>query len=401
MQKITPHLWYAKEAEEAAAFYTSVFPDSRVVRVTPMPSDTPSGPAGSVKVVEFVLFGQPFVAFSAGPLDAFNHAVSFMVACDDQDEIDRYWNAILDAGGTPEQCGWIRDRFGLSWQIAPRVFSQMMADPDRTKAKRATDAMLKMVKFDIAALKRAFDGSSSVEAAPAEAGSPELKPALELAQASKQRFPGESATYRKARTALLAEEIALRRHLESVAVQRRALPPGGRVPEDYRFIGERGAVSLSEMFGDKDTLITYNFMYGAQRERPCPMCTSLLASFDGEMPDILQRVAFAVIARSPIERMVAFKQERGWRYLNMYSSGENDFNRDYAAEVPGGDENPALNVFVRTGGSVRHFWGAEMDMATTDPGQDPRGAPDPMPLWTLLDLTPGGRGKDWYPKLEY
>ena len=159
MHKITPFLWYAKEAEEAAAFYASVFPDSRVTRVVTLPSESPSGPPGSVKVVEFVLFGQPFVAMSAGPLDPFNHAVSFVVNCENQPEIDRYWNALLD-GGSAEQCGWLKDRFGLSWQIVPTVLTQMMADPDRAKAKRAADAMMKMVKLDIAALQAAYAGTS-------------------------------------------------------------------------------------------------------------------------------------------------------------------------------------------------------------------------------------------------
>jgi predicted 3-demethylubiquinone-9 3-methyltransferase (glyoxalase superfamily) len=158
MQKITPFLWYAKEAEEAAAFYAATFPDSRVVRVTAMPSESPSGPPGSVRVVEFVLFGQPFTAMSAGPLDPFNHAVSFVVSCDDQAELDRYWNALLANGGVAEQCGWLKDRYGLSWQIVPSVLGEMMADPDREKAKRAADAMLKMVKLDIAALQAAYRG---------------------------------------------------------------------------------------------------------------------------------------------------------------------------------------------------------------------------------------------------
>jgi len=158
MQKITPFLWYSREAEEAARFYASVFPDSRVKRVTTLPSESPSGPPGSVKIVEFVLFGQDFVAMSAGPLDPFNHAVSFVVDCEDQRELDRYWNALLD-GGTPEQCGWLKDRYGLSWQIVPAVLGRMMADPDRAKAKRASDAMMKMVKIDIAALDAAFTGS--------------------------------------------------------------------------------------------------------------------------------------------------------------------------------------------------------------------------------------------------
>jgi predicted 3-demethylubiquinone-9 3-methyltransferase (glyoxalase superfamily) len=160
MQKITPFLWYSKEAEEAAAFYASIFPDSRVVRVTALPSESPSGPPGSVKVVDFVLFGQPFVAMSAGPLDPFNHAVSFVVNCDDQAELDRYWNALL-RGGTPEQCGWLKDRYGLSWQIVPKVLGEMMGNPDRAKAKRASDAMMKMVKLDIAAIERAAVATSS------------------------------------------------------------------------------------------------------------------------------------------------------------------------------------------------------------------------------------------------
>jgi predicted 3-demethylubiquinone-9 3-methyltransferase (glyoxalase superfamily) len=159
MQKITPFLWYSTQAEEAAAFYASIFPNSRVTRVVTLPSESPSGPPGSVKVVDFVLFGQPFVAMTAGPLDPFNHAVSFVVNCENQTDIDRYWNALLD-GGSAEQCGWLKDRFGLSWQIVPTVLGDMMSNPDRAKAKRAADAMLKMVKLDIAALQAAYAGTS-------------------------------------------------------------------------------------------------------------------------------------------------------------------------------------------------------------------------------------------------
>jgi predicted 3-demethylubiquinone-9 3-methyltransferase (glyoxalase superfamily) len=155
MQKITPFLWYATEAEEAAAFYASLFPDSRVLRVVSMPSESPSGPPGSVKVVDFVLCGQRFTAMSAGPLDPFNHAVSFVVNCDDQAEIDKYWNALLENGGTAEQCGWLRDRYGLSWQIVPKVLGEMMSEPDAAKARRVSDAMMKMVKIDIAGLQAA------------------------------------------------------------------------------------------------------------------------------------------------------------------------------------------------------------------------------------------------------
>ncbi|TCK34398.1 putative 3-demethylubiquinone-9 3-methyltransferase (glyoxalase superfamily) [Paraburkholderia sp. BL8N3] len=154
IQKITPFLWYSREAEEAAAFYADIFPDSHVVRVTAVPS------AGSTKIVEFVLFGQPFIAMSAGRLDPFNHSISLMVNCDDQAALDRYWNALLEGGGSPEECGWLKDRFGVSWQIVPADLVEMMADPDPEKARRVADAMLKMVKFDIAALKAAYSGTA-------------------------------------------------------------------------------------------------------------------------------------------------------------------------------------------------------------------------------------------------
>jgi predicted 3-demethylubiquinone-9 3-methyltransferase (glyoxalase superfamily) len=157
MSKIIPHLWYSDKAEEAAAFYASVLPNSRVDSVTALPADNPSGPAGSVKVVEFTLIGQPFVAISAGPLDAFNHSISFMVQCDDQAEIDRLWVA-LSEGGKVEQCGWLQDRYGLSWQITPTVLGEMMKSSDRARAKRVAEAMLKMIKFDIAGLQKAYKG---------------------------------------------------------------------------------------------------------------------------------------------------------------------------------------------------------------------------------------------------
>src|SRR5256885_4805621 len=141
--KIFPHLWYAKEAEEAARFYASIFPDSRVDRVTTLQSETPSGPPGSVKVVDFTLFGQRLQAMSAGPLDPFNHAISLVVACEDQAELDRYWEALL-RGGKAEACGWLKDKYGVSWQIVPALMDEMMSDKDPMRSKRVSDAMLKM-----------------------------------------------------------------------------------------------------------------------------------------------------------------------------------------------------------------------------------------------------------------
>lgn len=156
-QKIVPHLWYADKAVEAAKFYVSLFPDSRVDSVTPIPAETPSGPAGSVQIVEFTLAGQKFMAINAGPLDPFNHAISFIVNCADQAEIDRFWDA-LSVGGTIEQCGWLKDRYGVSWQIVPSVLGELMSDADPNRARRVTEAMLGMKKLDIAGLQRAYAG---------------------------------------------------------------------------------------------------------------------------------------------------------------------------------------------------------------------------------------------------
>jgi predicted dithiol-disulfide oxidoreductase (DUF899 family) len=228
---------------------------------------------------------------------------------------------------------------------------------------------------------------------------PPLKPASQLAKSNGVRFPNESGAYRLARDALLAEEIELRRHTERVAVQRRALPPGGKVPKNYAFVGENGPVNFSELFGDKQTLAIYSYMFGPQREQPCPMCSSLMAAWDGEALDVEQRMALVMVARSPMERLLKVKNERGWRNLKLYSDTSGDFTRDYVSADDA--DIPAFNVFSRRDGSIRHFWSGEMGGSTADPGQDPRGAPDLMPLWTILDSTPDGRGTDWYPSLRY
>ncbi|RZI84256.1 MAG: DUF899 domain-containing protein [Rubrivivax sp.] len=227
-----------------------------------------------------------------------------------------------------------------------------------------------------------------------------LKPAAELAASASKPYPKDSAEYRATRTRLLAEEIELRRHIERVAAQRRALPLGGQAA-DYRFRNEQGqTVGFAELFGPHDTLVTYFWMFGPQRERPCPMCTAFLGSMDTPVRDITQRVAFGVIGRSPVERQLAAARERGWRNLKFYATVGDDFARDYRGLDLDGNEWPALDVWVKRDGVVYHFWGSELG-GTADPGQDARGAPDPTPLWNILDLTPGGRGTDWYPKLDY
>jgi predicted dithiol-disulfide oxidoreductase (DUF899 family) len=229
----------------------------------------------------------------------------------------------------------------------------------------------------------------------------ELGDAKEMAAKSAWPYPNESADYRAARTALLAEEIELRRHIERVAEMRRALPPGGAVTGDYRFGSAQGQVGLADMFGAKPTLITYSWMFGPERERPCPMCTNFLSALNGIAPDLEQNVAVAVIARSPVERMAAFARERGWRHLNFYSDPTGAYSRDYHALLGEKDDIPALNVFSRKDGTIRLFYGGEMGPEAADAGQDPRGAPDLSPLWNLLDMTPEGRRPDWYPKLDY
>ncbi len=160
MSKIAPCLWFDGKAEDAARFYVSLLADSRIDSVTTLPADTPRGPAGSVQIVEFTLGGQPFLALNAGPLDPFNHAISFVVNCDEQAEVDRLWDA-LSAGGSTEQCGWLKDRYGVSWQIVPRALGEMMKDKDPAKSRRVTEAMLKMTKIDIAGLREAYHGRSA------------------------------------------------------------------------------------------------------------------------------------------------------------------------------------------------------------------------------------------------
>jgi len=231
------------------------------------------------------------------------------------------------------------------------------------------------------------------------AASTTLIPAIELAAKNKSHFPNETPEYRRARNTLLAEEIDLRRHTERVAALRRALPHGGTVPEDYILESEKGPIRFSDLFGDKQTLILYSMMFGPQRQRPCPMCSSFLSSWDGTARNLRERVAIAVFARSPIQRLIDFKKERGWQNLPLYSDLKGDYTRTYVsaedADVPG------LNIFTRLDGTIRHFWAGEMSGEMADPGQDPRGAPEADPLWTFIDFTPEGRAPDWYPKLEY
>ena len=225
------------------------------------------------------------------------------------------------------------------------------------------------------------------------------------------RFPGESERYRQARNELLQAELRLRQHLEEVAAQRRALPLGGEPKDDYVF--EEGKpdldesqtvtrVRLSELFRPgTDSLILYSFMYGPTMKEPCPMCTSLLDGLSGTALHATQAINFAVVARSPIQRIREFARLRGWRNLRLLSSERNTYNLDYQAETTDGQQVPSLNVFVRRDGKIFHFYNTELFFVPPEAGQDPRHMDSLWPLWNLLDLTPQGRGRNWYPALKY
>ncbi len=233
-------------------------------------------------------------------------------------------------------------------------------------------------------------------------------------------FPGESAEYRAARNRLLEREIELRSQMEAVAAERRKLPPGGIVPQDYVFETQTGELRLSELFAPgKDSLVIYSMMFprdpgdsspgpaGGQSallpliEAPCPSCTALLDQLDGAVEHASQRVNVAVSAKTSIGRLATFAAERGWRRLRLLSSARNSYNRDYHAEAADGTQKPMLNVFHRDGQTIRHFWGSELFYAPTEPGQEPRHVGTLEPLWNLFDLIPEGRGTNWYEQLTY
>lgn len=238
------------------------------------------------------------------------------------------------------------------------------------------------------------------------------------------RFPGESSEYRLARNRLLEAEIELRRAIERVAAQRRGLPPGGAVPEDYVFEEAAeggGGVRFAELLApDKDTLVIYSFMFprwsGDTRpgpaegetarlplaETPCPSCTSILDSLDGAAPHLAHRLNLAVVAKSDPARIRTFAQERGWRHLRLLSSRNNTYNRDYHAETPEGEQSPILNVFARDGDGFRHRWATELMFAPREEGEEPRHVDSIWPIWNVLDMTPDGRGSESnFPAMQY
>jgi predicted dithiol-disulfide oxidoreductase (DUF899 family) len=234
-------------------------------------------------------------------------------------------------------------------------------------------------------------------------------------------YPNESPDYRAARNELLDAEIELRRRIEAVAAMRRALPPGGVVKEDYVFerTGAHGRpepVRLSGLFEGHPTVILYSFMYGPERDVPCNGCTHLLDAIDGSARHANQLLPFYIVTRSPLARMEAWGRTRGWRFFKFLSAAGNSYTNDYFGNTAGVTEamraergyqpgknwdEPMFNVFRKDDDTVRHFWGSEMVYAPEEPGQNHRAADLVDPLWNLLDMTPEGRGEDWFPQVYY
>lgn len=222
-------------------------------------------------------------------------------------------------------------------------------------------------------------------------------------------FPGESAQYREARDRLLDQEAELRRATEAVAEARRNLPPGGAVAQDYVFQGagadgQPADVKLSELFAPgKDSLVIYSMMFprALDEDLACPSCTQFLDSFDGAVRHATQRINVALVVKADLPRLIAHAGRRGWRWMRLLSSATNTYNRDYHAEADDGSQMPMTNVFRRDGETIRHFWGSELLYAPPEPSQDPRHGDTVEPLWNLFDLTPDGRGTDWYPDFSY
>jgi predicted dithiol-disulfide oxidoreductase (DUF899 family) len=223
-------------------------------------------------------------------------------------------------------------------------------------------------------------------------------------------FPGETAEYRRARNRLLQAEVKLRRQIEAVAEQRRALPLGGRVSPDYIFdssaSGEKDfkTTRLSELFAPgKRTLFLYNFMFpeAVGSMTPCPSCTSIIDAVDGAARHVTQRINFAVIAKAPIDKFRAHANRRGWRHSLLLSSAKNTFNRDYHAENPDGQQFPLAHVFTRRGKKIHHSWTSELWWTIPEPGQHMRHVDFMWPMWSMFDCTPEGRGKTWGPLLDY
>ena len=268
---------------------------------------------------------------------------------------------------------WIK---GSTWEV-------VIAKGTRTKSSRKVTTRAKRSKAPAARKGGGKSGGRSVHDA---------------------RFPNEDRRYRAARDTLLKAEVDLRREVERVAALRRKLPLGGTA-RDYEFEERTGAetrtIKLSELFGDKDTLVIYSYMFGPHMKAPCPSCTSILDSLDGTAPHVMQRAALAVVAKSPIARIRAFTDQRGWRNLRLLSSASNSYNRDYHGETEDGAQRPILNVFVRKDGAIYHAYATELLFAPTEKGQNGRHVDMIWPLWNMLDYTPEGRGKDWSPKLSY
>lgn len=218
-----------------------------------------------------------------------------------------------------------------------------------------------------------------------------------------KQFPNENQKYRDARNDLLKAEMKLRKQTEDVAALRRKLPTGGKLKEDYVFeeidpkTGKVKETKLSELFGDKNTLIIYSYMYPPENERPCASCTSIIDGINGMVFNVNEKVSFVMVAKAPIKKLVKWAKSKNWKHVRMLSSYNNTYNIDYFGETESGGQMPMTNVFIKKGKNINHFWGTELLYAPTEKEQDPRHVDMISPLWNLLDITPDGRGKKWNP----
>ncbi len=226
-----------------------------------------------------------------------------------------------------------------------------------------------------------------------------------MGQFHDQRFPGESDTYRAARDSLLAAEIGLRQQIADVTAMRQALPRGGALKEDYVFDEDSDGTSkktrFSELFDDdKDTLVIYSLMYAPGDEYACPACTSVVDGLNATAKQVRQRINFAVVGRAPIENLRAYADGRGWSSLRLLSSSDNTYNSDYMAQRGDDYQMPMLNVFQKSDDGIFHTYGTEMLFAPAMPGTHPRHVDLLWPMWNMLDMTPIGRGTDWFPNVR-
>jgi predicted dithiol-disulfide oxidoreductase (DUF899 family)/predicted 3-demethylubiquinone-9 3-methyltransferase (glyoxalase superfamily) len=373
-QKITPCLWFDFNAEQAVSHYLAIFKTSRVVSKTHYGEAGP-GPAGAVMTILFEIDGQQFLALNGGPQFKFTPALSLIVSCDDQAEIDAMWDKLAE-GGEHSQCGWLTDKFGVSWQIVPRGLPELLTGGDAQRTDRLMRAVLAMKKLDIA-LTSAYVRRELMEKTMADqrlASEPLVLPPVV-----------SDAEWRQAHDALMAKEKAATRARDALAAERRRQPMV-RIEKSYVFDSANGNVSLVDLFAGRRQLIVYHFMFGPGAhgwpDAGCPGC-SMFVDQIGHLAHLNARdVSFALVSIAPLAKIEAYRKRMGWN-IPWVSSALNDFNRDFGMTTDQGEKH-GLSVFLRDGDRVYRTY------FTTERGVEALGS-----AWSFLDLTPFGRQETW------